>query len=68
MALFYVNKNPQENGDHEVHEYGCTHAPNSENAEYLGNFSSCREAVKEARKKYPTADGCYYCAPACHKQ
>ncbi len=66
MTLYYVNKNAQANGDHEVHKSDCSFMPSSENRVYLGDFSSCRPAVAAAKKIYPTADGCYYCSPACH--
>lgn len=66
MALYYVNKNAQANGDHEVHKSGCSYMPSPENRMFLGDFSSCHGAVREAKKTYPTADGCYHCSPACH--
>lgn len=66
MALYYVNKQAQPNGDHEVHENGCQWMPSLENREYLGDFSSCAPAVAEAKKKYPKADGCATCSPDCH--
>ncbi len=54
MAAYYINKNAQSNGDHEVHKSGCSFMPNSENRRYLGDFSSCRPAVVAAKKIYPT--------------
>lgn len=66
MALYYVNKNAQTNGDHEVHKSGCSFMPNPENRQYLGDFSSCHPAVAAAKKIYSTADGCKHCSPACH--
>lgn len=66
MALYYVNKNAQANGDHEVHKSSCSRMPYPENRKYLGDFSNCRDAVREAKKTYTTADGCFYCSPACH--
>ena len=66
MAIYYVNKNAQDNGDHEVHKSGCSYMPNSENRLYLGDFSSCRPAVAAAKKTYPQSNGCYYCSPECH--
>lgn len=65
---YYVNKNAQSNGDHEVHKRGCSFMPDLENRIYLGEFSGCRPAVKEARKHYRQVNGCYYCARACHTQ
>ncbi len=68
MANYYVNKNAQNNGDHEVHKQGCSRMPANANREYLGDFSDCHSAVKAAKNKgYTSADGCYYCCNPCHK-
>lgn len=66
MAAYYVNKNAQSSGEHEVHTKGCSYLPNVENRKYLGDFSSCKPAVTEAKKHYSNVDGCYYCCNACH--
>lgn len=66
MNNYYVNTNAQSNGDHEVHKDGCDHMPDASNRKYLGVFSNCFDAVKEAKKTYLKADGCYYCCNACH--
>ena len=66
MDKYYMNTNPQENGDHEVHKEGCEWMPNIENQKFLGNFESCFDAVKEAKKYDSQADGCYYCSHPCH--
>lgn len=66
MKSYYVNKHPQSNGDHEVHDAGCTYLPLEENRKYLGLFSDCKGAVKKAKETYATADGCKTCSPACH--
>lgn len=66
MAKYYVNKNAQDNGDHEVHKETCKRLPDKENRLYLGDFASCRGAVQEAKKHYAKADGCFYCSPECH--
>lgn len=66
MANYYVNKNAQSSGDHEVHKSGCSFMPKSENRIPLGDFASCYGAVAAAKKIYPTADGCATCSPACH--
>ncbi|PKF48643.1 hypothetical protein AT251_24570 [Enterovibrio nigricans] len=63
---YYVNKNAQSNGDHEVHAGTCSHLPLLHNRDYLGLFSNCRDAVNEAKKKYPKSNGCYFCSNACH--
>lgn len=66
MALYYVNKNAQANGDHEVHTTGCSFMPDKDNRIYLGDFATCAPAVREAKSYYPQCNGCYYCARACH--
>jgi len=66
MARYYVNKNAQSTGEHEVHKLGCDRMPNEDNRVYLGDFPSCRLAIQEARKYYKSVDGCKHCSPACH--
>jgi len=66
MARYYVNKKAQASGDHEVHKFVCSRMPQPENRHYFGDFATCHPAVREAKKIYPTADGCYYCSNACH--
>jgi len=66
MDSYYVNKNAQDNGDHEVHKESCKKLPEVENRIYLGDFPSCHGAVKEAKKYYARADGCAICSPDCH--
>lgn len=66
MASYYVNKNAQSNGDHEVHKSGCSFMPLNENRISLGDHSTCQSAVKEAKKHYTQVNGCYYCSEACH--
>lgn len=68
MAHYYVNKNAQTNGDHEVHVTGCSFMPESHNRLYLGDFVSCGLAVREAGKHYTQVNGCYYCSNSCHTQ
>jgi hypothetical protein len=63
---YYVNNNAQPNGDHEVHTYNCTHGPNDENRQFLGDFSNCAPAVIAAKKYYPKSNGCYFCANECN--
>jgi len=68
MSRYYVNKNTQANGDHEVHTTGCSFLPDAENRIYLGDFNSCAPAVTAAKKIYSQSNGCYYCSRSCHTQ
>lgn len=66
MDRYFVNKEAQVTGEHEVHKDGCLNIPVSYNRHYLGYFYSCHGAVVEARKEYNNVDGCYYCCIECH--
>lgn len=68
MKKYYVNNHAQVNGDHEVHESSCIYLPMMTNKKYLGEFSTCEQAVKVAKTYYSTSDGCRICSPACHKR
>ncbi len=63
---YYVNKNAQSNGDHEVHTQNCSYLPIMENRIYLGEFTNCKDAVKEAKKYYTQTNGCFFCCKDCH--
>lgn len=66
MEKYYVNKDAQSNGDHEVHDENCDRLPDVINRLYLGEFSSCKSAVIVAKGNYSNANGCFYCSPTCH--
>jgi len=66
MDLYYVNINPQENGDHEVHTSLCECLPNFINRKYLGVFRNCKSAVDQAKKTYAQSNGCISCSIDCH--
>ena len=57
MTRYYVNKNAQSNGDHEVHKTGCTFMPDPVNKLYLGDFTTCAPAIREAKKTYSKYNG-----------
>ncbi|AKQ32262.1 MULTISPECIES: hypothetical protein [Acinetobacter] len=70
MDHYIINKNPQYNGDHEVHNAtkGCNYLPSIENQVSIGNFVNCQQAVAQAKSNWPNnrINGCYWCANACH--
>lgn len=65
MDRYYVN-NTKRNGDHEVHKDGCYWLAQATSTRDLGWHASCSGAVALARGIHPTANGCAFCAPACH--
>lgn len=68
MDYYYVNKNAQPTGEHEVHKSTCGRLSNTDNLIGLGYFFNCADALREARKYYNNVDGCFYCCLACHKR
>ncbi len=69
MPNFYVNKNTQANGDNEVHRtdgQNCPTPAETWNRVDLGLHSDCHGAVNAAKRMGYNANGCYYCANACH--
>lgn len=70
MPKFIINKNKQDNGDHEVHNAttGCSHMPDSKNQVDLGNHTSSREAVAYTKRELPKnrINGCIYCCKDSH--
>lgn len=68
MAFYYVNRNPQADGFHEVHiDNGlCPYPPDLENRIPLGHHHSCTSALTAARAYYWQVDGCYWCNAYCH--
>lgn len=68
MARYYVNRNAQQNGDHEVHKSRCRFLPDEGNRVYLGDHMSCHAAVAEARRYYDQVNGCFFCSRECHTQ
>ena len=64
--MFYVNKNAQVTGEHEVHRFTCSWLPDPENRIYLGDFATSQEAVWAARRYYNCVDGCAFCCPESH--
>ncbi len=65
---YYVHKQEQDNGDHEVHVADCSHLPLLDNRIYLGDFATCTEGIKVAGRYYDQVDGCKFCLPDCHRQ
>jgi hypothetical protein len=66
MPNYIVNRQPQATGEHEVHETTCSHLPDINNQQHLGSFSTCMQAVVEARRHYTNVDGCFWCSRSCH--
>lgn len=66
MDRYYVNRTPQNNGDHEVHKRGCQWLARALSTLDLGLHAGCRTAVAEARRHYPQSNGCIYCSRECH--
>ncbi len=66
MNIYYVNRNAQSNGDHEVHVLGCSFFPAWQNAVTLGPCPNCQEAIRKARQHFSQCNGCAYCVSECN--
>ena len=70
MPRFIINKQSQNNGDHEVHNAttGCSYMPSLDNQVALGEHATCHGAVSYAKDRWKNEriNGCYYCCKGCH--
>ena len=65
-ANYYVNRNAQQNGDHEVHREGCEWLALALDTALLGSYTNCRDAVMHAKRLGYRANGCKTCSRDCH--
>lgn len=63
MARFYVEKRPDETGEHLVHREGCRKLPGPFQRISVGRFHSTREAMVAAREQYVELSACAVCSP-----
>lgn len=68
MNNYYLNKNAQSNGDHEVHTESCQFLPSVLNRTFLGAFASCTYAITKAKDlaAFKKINGCIFCSRPCH--
>ncbi|MDT0641645.1 MULTISPECIES: hypothetical protein [Autumnicola] len=66
MERYYLNTQPQPNGDREVHKESCRYAPGVSNRKDLGFHANCESAVDKAKQSYNQVNGCIHCSPRCH--
>lgn len=50
MNVYFVNKTPLPDGRHEIHRANYTYLPLPGHRIYLGVFSTCQQAISEAKK------------------
>lgn len=69
MSIYYVNQDQTKNPGlhHEVHTSEHANQLKISRKKYLGVFSNEVDAVREAAKYYPDADGCAICCPRAHR-
>ena len=64
MDKYYVNRNAQPGGEHEVHKEGCVFMP--KNPIFLGLFDNCWDALERAKDFFDDVDGGKFCCEECH--
>ena len=65
---YFFNINLDKNGNHEIHTESCKYLEPINNRTYIGYFTNCETAIKEAKIKFAKSnfDGCYWCSRDCH--
>ena len=67
QTTFYLTADPQDEHRRFLHTEGCQiRHHHLDGMIELGAFADCAEAMAEARKSHPRANGCALCAPDCH--
>ena len=66
MKLYYVNKNPQIRGEHEVHSRIASTCQHLKIGQYLGILIIAPKPLKRTRKFYANVDGVSTAVPQCH--
>ncbi len=66
MAEFYIELNPNYNGDHVVHDAGCEHLPSKNALRYSGTICNCMSAVKKAQERFKQVTGRVRCSVTGH--
>lgn len=66
MPHYYLNRNHQNSGEHEVHKSGCSHDPWYGNRIDLGWCSDDYEALSKAKRMVTRVDGCFWCCRDIH--
>jgi len=62
-VIYYLNRNAQNNGEHEIHKEDCKFIPSLNNRILLGHYKTDEEALEVARRIFPKVDGCSHCCP-----
>ncbi len=62
MAEFYLEKTPQQAGDHLVHFSSCSVMPNRKEMLYLGSIASFDAAWSEGKRFFNAITACPTCA------
>ena len=55
MNLYFVDKNKQLEGAHDIHTFECSCLPAGDHRIFLGAFLTCQEALIEARQHFSAA-------------
>jgi hypothetical protein len=65
MESYYVRIKQQSLGYNTVHKEDCIFLPDIEDRIYLGEFNSCKKAVRLAKLDFKEVTGCIFCCKEC---
>ncbi len=66
VKRYYVNKNSNNTGEHEVHIEECKYLPDENNRVDLGYQYNSKDALIKAKTFYSDVDGCFWCCREIH--
>lgn len=61
MTVYYLDRHPQNNGEYQLHEDGCTQLPLPSDRTYLGTFQSLDAAIQKASRIHHRCRPCAMC-------
>lgn len=61
FTFYYVDKLPQQNGQHSLHVKGCRHLPPPQQRQFIGSFYSVSDALRVARLRVGAVVHCRAC-------
>lgn len=65
---FYINKKPQQNGEHELHTGTCVFLPHETRRIDIGEYFCCNTAVEVSKNYFKKVNSCYFCLRLYHER
>ncbi|MDD4211125.1 MAG: hypothetical protein PHC46_01870 [Clostridia bacterium] len=63
--IYFIDKIPDKDGFHLIHNNSCLRRFFTSSIIYLGDFDTCEKAFETAQKVYSKVKFCSFCLPEC---